>query len=312
MVVQPRKSRSASALVNFTWTFVGSTTYAACQWAMLAAVAKLGTPGMVGQFALAQTITIPIYSLTNLQLRAILATDASNRYKMGTYIALRYVTIVAALVLVAAVTLLSKYRRETAMTVLVFGAAKAIESISDILHGLIQQRERMDKIAVSLSLKGLLSLISMVAALLLFNSVMLGVVAMTLSWIVVLALYDRRATIEVATRADSNPAAARHLLAARWDYGEIRPLLHQAAPLGFAYLLIMLGPNIPRYLLERSRGEVELGLFAALVHLTLVGYQVVGALGQSASPRIAQCYCSGDVIGVRRWMIRLVTLGGLM
>jgi hypothetical protein len=37
---------------NFSWTFVGNVVYAACQWGILVALAKLGTPEMVGQFTL--------------------------------------------------------------------------------------------------------------------------------------------------------------------------------------------------------------------------------------------------------------------
>ena len=37
---------------NFAWTLTGNVVYAGCQWGMLMAIAKLGTPAMLGQFAL--------------------------------------------------------------------------------------------------------------------------------------------------------------------------------------------------------------------------------------------------------------------
>jgi hypothetical protein len=45
---------------NFAWTVLGNVTYAACQWGMLVALAKLGSPEMVGQFALGLAIGAPV------------------------------------------------------------------------------------------------------------------------------------------------------------------------------------------------------------------------------------------------------------
>ena len=58
-------------------------------------------------------------------------------------------------------------------------------------------------------------------------------------------------------------------------------------------MLISLNANIPRYFIEHYRGERELGIFAALAYLMVAGNTVVGALGQSASPRLARYYAEG-------------------
>ena len=71
----------------------GNGIYAVCQWSMLAVVAKIGTTDMVGRFALAQTITIPIYSFTNLQLRSVLATDTHRQihyFKLSSIAEVKY------------------------------------------------------------------------------------------------------------------------------------------------------------------------------------------------------------------------------
>ncbi|MGI8856402.1 MAG: hypothetical protein ACR2JW_11675, partial [Thermomicrobiales bacterium] len=59
---QPPGARSLRA--NFSWTFVGNVVYAACQWGMLVVLAKLGSPEVVGQFALGLAITAPVIMLT--------------------------------------------------------------------------------------------------------------------------------------------------------------------------------------------------------------------------------------------------------
>lgn len=59
--------------------------YTACQWGMLSVLSKLGTPQVVGQFALALAITTPIVFFFNLQLRIVQATDARSEYAFSDY-----------------------------------------------------------------------------------------------------------------------------------------------------------------------------------------------------------------------------------
>jgi hypothetical protein len=44
-----QRSRQLTLRVNFLWTLAGNVVYAACQWGILVALAKLGTPQMVGR-----------------------------------------------------------------------------------------------------------------------------------------------------------------------------------------------------------------------------------------------------------------------
>ncbi len=82
----------ASLRRNFSWTMLGNVFFAGCQWAMLAALAKLGSTEMVGQFALATAIATPIMVFSNLKLRAVLASDANDEYSFSDYFSLRLIT----------------------------------------------------------------------------------------------------------------------------------------------------------------------------------------------------------------------------
>src|SRR5207247_6401186 len=61
---------------DFAWTLAGNLVYAGCQWGMVMALAKLSTATAVGQFALGMAVTAPIFLFSNLNLRAIVATDS--------------------------------------------------------------------------------------------------------------------------------------------------------------------------------------------------------------------------------------------
>lgn len=150
---------------NVVWTLTGDATYAACQWGILIVIAKLGNAEMVGRFALGLAITAPVILFSNLALRPIQATDAKREYVFADYFGLRLITTVLSLVVIAGIVLIAGYRRETGLVILAVGAAKAVEAISDVFYGLLQQHERMDYIARSQLLKGPMSLAAMALAI---------------------------------------------------------------------------------------------------------------------------------------------------
>src|SRR5215216_2303218 len=156
---------------NFSWTLTGNAVYAASQWGMLVVLAKLSSPEKVGEFALGLAITAPVIMFTNLSLRSVQATDAKHQHQFGDYLALRLITSALALLIITGIVFLAGYREETALVILTIGVAKAIESISDVFYGLLQQQECMERIAKSMMIKGPLSLIALGLGILLTGSI---------------------------------------------------------------------------------------------------------------------------------------------
>ncbi len=113
---------------NFAWSFTGNVIYMASQWAMLAVLAKLGSPETVGQFALGLAVTAPIILFTNLQLRAVIATDARNENTFSDYFTLRIATTIFSIFITLGLVFISDYSRQTALVILVIGIAKVFES----------------------------------------------------------------------------------------------------------------------------------------------------------------------------------------
>jgi len=294
--------RPLSLRSNFSWTFVGNVVYAGCQWGMLMALAKLGSPEKVGQFALGLAVTAPIIMFSNLQLRAIQATDARREYRFGHYLALRLATTALSLLVIAGMA--CGYRVETALVILAVGLAKAFESLSDVVYGLLQAHERMDRIAMSMMIKGPLSLMALAFVVYLTASIAWGALALAGVWGLLLIAYDVPNGIRSLDHGDT--------LRPCWELPTLSRLAWLALPLGIVMMLLSLNANIPRYFIDHYWGERELGIFAALAYLMVAGNTVVSALGQSASPRLARLYADGDFRPFCRLLIRLVALGAGM
>jgi len=318
--VSPDRSMARLSLrANFSWTFAGNMVYAACQWGMLVVLAKLGTTEMVGQFALGLAVCAPVIMLTNLQLRAVQATDARREYTFGNYLALRFIGTAIGLIIIMGIVVVAGYRLDTALVILAIAVAKAFEALSDVFHGLLQQRERMDRIGKSLMIKGPLSLVVLSLGVYLTGSVLWGVVGMAAVWVLVLVSYDVRsgalilgASDRIGENAASDGQGEVSLLRPRGDIKTLAQLAWLALPLGLVMMLISLNINIPRYFLERHHGEAALGIFAALAYLRVAGDKVVAALGRAATPRLARYYACGDRASFRNLLVKLLLIGGLL
>ena len=302
----PTSARRLSLKTNFSWTFFGNLTYAACQWGMLSALAKLGTPEMVGQYALGLAITAPVVMLSNLQLRGVLATDANEEYRLSDYLTLRVITSAVALLAVVILVSISAYRQSTAFVIFGVAVAKSFESISDITYGYLQHRERMDRIAQSMMIRGLLGMIALWTGLVLTGSVLVGVVGMAAVWGAILVFFDLRGLRRDAPELPPI-AALLHPATMRWQ--SVWRLAVVAAPLGVVMMLVSLNVNLPRYAIQHYGGERSLGVFAAVAYTMVAGTTIIGALAQSATPRLAQYYAAGQVKRFWSLMGKLLLVG---
>lgn len=275
---------------NFSWVLRGNILYAASQWVILVVLAKLGSPEMVGRFTLGFAITAPLVLFFNLQLRTVFATDTEGQHPFQDHIALRLLTNALALLTVTSIVFGIGYNLEVALVIVLIGLMKIFESSSDMLHGLMQKKERMDLIAVSQMLRGFCSAIVFSIALYLTRSLLAAVLALAILWLVLLLFLDSPNAVRLLTARGEQFSMS--LLRPRWDRRQLQALAAQALPLGVVSMFISYYTSIPRYFLDAYHGEAVLGYFAAMAYLPVAGATVIEALGQSALPRLAKYYVS--------------------
>ncbi len=283
----PTGAPRASLRTNFAWTLVGNAVFGACQWAVLSLIAKLGSPEMLGEYALAVAVATPVAMFTHLNLRAVLATDAAARAGLGDYLAVRLATTLLGLAATAALAWAPGYPDGVDWIILLIGVALAADNLSDIFFGALQREERMDAIARSMMARGLLSTAGAAAGLWATGSIVTAATGLAAGRILVLAFHD----LPHGTRGhDLSRTGGR----TQWR------LFLTALPLGVVLMLVSLTSNMPRYAIEVFRGPAELGVFAATAAFLAAGSTVVNALGQSATARLARLYGNADLGAYRR------------
>src|SRR5260370_17074480 len=89
---------------EFRWALSSNIVYSICQWGFVVVLAKLGTPGDVGAYALGMAITSPILMFANFQGRNLVASDVRDEYSFGEHLSFRIVSLAFALAFLAPLT----------------------------------------------------------------------------------------------------------------------------------------------------------------------------------------------------------------
>lgn len=294
---QPRSLR-----INISWSVLGSVVHGMSQFGLLVALAKLGSPDMVGQFALGLAVVTPIFALLSLRLRTLQITDAKQDYDLRDYLGLRLATSVLALAVVAVIAL--RFDFEMCLLILALGASQAVESIRDVFQGQCQQAERMDKIACSRILQAPLTLLSISAGVLLTGSVACGVVCTIFARTAVLALYD------IPTGASILSRKVSATILPRFQPDLMVRLSWLALPVGLVAAAASLTLNLPRYFVAHYCDLAHVGLLAAIAYAVFPFRLLMDATQQSATPRVARHFAQGQMLQLRGLIRKYFALAG--
>ncbi len=277
------------------WTLAGNVGYSVCQYGILMVIAKVGSASQLGQFALGLAVATPVMMMTNLQLRSVLATDATSEYPVGAYVSLRLVGVSAALLTITAIA--CRYEQASRSVIVLVGVAKSVEAVGDIVQGVLQRAERFRRMAASLLWRGVTSLVLCAVLLGATRSLVVAVLGLALDWAAVVVTLDLPA------------ARAVGRLRVLWEPRSLRRLVCLAFPLGAVTSLLSLTTNVPRYAIEANLGTASLGHFAAMAYLMVAATQPILAIGVAASPQLGAAFVQ-DRAQYRRLVGRMLGIGG--
>jgi O-antigen/teichoic acid export membrane protein len=288
---------------NFAWTFAGNILYAGCQWGMLSALAKLGSASIVGQFTLGLAISAPVFMFTNLQLRAVQATDVNAEGWFADYFTLRMLATLFGLIVILGLLPFAGNSMSVRVVIILVSVSKCFECMSDVTAGLLQREEQLKRVAISLMIRGVTSVLVFTSTFAYSRNLALSIAGMSGVWLAVLVLYDLPNVRRFGRCHDSF---------FRFDRPALLRIVMLGLPLGWVATLSSLNTNIPRYFLQHHLGLADQGIFASLAYLVVVINLVVLALTQSVTTRLARFYAEGDLTRFRHVLTRLCLLGVLI
>lgn len=296
--VPPTAPKGLSLRENFSWTLLANIVHAASHWGILVTIARYGGPVEVGQFALALALSAPVILLLNLQLRSYQVTDSIGEYSDRQYIVLRIITSAFALI-VLSTTAIIVYTGTMKLIIIGVSGIKVVESISDIFHGVLHRRERLDRVSQSKIIR-CIGLFCIAFIFFVIGESLVQVTFVMAIWSMVMMVYDYTIIFQIVkteTRVNIEVEWLKMLASLAW----------KSAPLGLAMFFISINTNIPQYVLEAMKGEYELGVYSVMASFIVVGSTVIQSIGQSASPRLSRHVSKGELNKFNVLMLKMIT-----
>lgn len=255
---------------------IGQSVYIASQFCILVALARLGTVENVGQFGLATAIVTPIYWLTDLGLRTNKNTDADDTLTFANLFALRLGTSLVGFAMILLTAIFYAHDATTRAILIIYGAAKGVETLSDIAYGVLERHGQMRLFAQSIIVRGLGSLVAFTLILWQTDWVSGAFIAQLVVWTLVYVMHD----IRHARRLSANePKAISWTLV--WHAAK------DSRHLGVGRFLSALANAVPRFIIQHFVGLAGLGLFTAISYVLQASLMMMTAVTRSITGHLA-------------------------
>ena len=269
---------------NMLWNAAGNLIYLGCQWLVTVLVTNLGQFRDAGLLSIAMSVSATFQTLAMFGIRSYQVSDIENKYSNTCYVLFRLITCAAALVGCMGFSLVTGYRGEQLLCILLFMLFRLAENFSDVLHGIAQKNDRLDVAGKSFAIKGVGLLALFLLGYRLGGNLAVGLFAMAAFSIASTLVYDLPATRRVSDFRLSERGN-------RW----LR-LGRECLPLCAYLFLSSAMVTLPKLILERRCGGELLGAYSsifapAMLIQAAMGYvynpfaQMLAALRQKADHR---------------------------
>jgi O-antigen/teichoic acid export membrane protein len=136
------------------WNAAGNLLYLASQWVITVLVTVMGGLYDAGILSIAMSLSATFQTIALFGIRNYQVSDTKGRFHDSHYATLRAITCALAMVVCVLATLISGYDKSELLAVFLFMLFRLAECYSDVLHGIAQNRERLDLAGKSFAIKG--------------------------------------------------------------------------------------------------------------------------------------------------------------
>jgi O-antigen/teichoic acid export membrane protein len=274
------------------WGVIGQLTYVIGQFVVLSVLARFASPEDVGRFALAGAIIMPIFAFFNLGLRFNQASSVEQEGCFSVFIGLRFLTTTIGYMLILGIGFFFVTDDLTRWLLFIFGAAKAVETFSDLFYGIFQREQKMVLVARSQIARSLISSLLFSGLLIGLKSVEVAFTGHFFSWLFVAVLFDYK-NAKLASLVTERAVSFKSLFI----------LARESLPLGYAGFLAMLNASVPRLVIESVMGLAALGYFTVVAYALQAGTTVVMAISHSITSPLTGYSAEGKYRAFRQLLI---------
>jgi len=280
------------------FSIAGQLAYILGQMGVLSALAHFRGPEEVGQFGLALALTTPAFMFVNMGCQSSQASDVTQRYSFAEYAGLVLPLALLATLAAIGAGFVFASSEATFMIVVVIAFTKAVESVSKLSYGAFQQAGRVDKVAISLMLRGAFTLGLFIFLLSLGVETAVAFLAQLIVWSLLAFGRDYGLASRIAAGRFVWPST---------DFRRIWTLARETAPLGGSSMVNSLLVSLPRLFVEHYLGLAALGVLTVVNYIQQAGSMLFGAISPAIVNRFSR-FRQGSPDAAMKGTVRVLLL----
>lgn len=261
------------------WLLGGNLIFSLSQWLIMIMIARLASKENLGQYALALAIVLPIYALTNLQLRPLFILDDNGNRKYN-YSNFYYLRLLSSFIGILICIIFGFYYNEILLILLIVAGIKFLESLSDIIYAFYNSKDKTYLISKSLLLKGMGGVIACFLGLTYFNFNW-AIFFILLNYFLIWYFLDNKFILKT-----------KEISQKKLNF----KILNQAIPMGVTLGLVTLQSSIPRIFLNNYESTELVGILSVLSYFVVIGSIFINSICQYLSPKIVKFWIN-DIKG---------------
>ena len=179
---------------NFIWNIIGTTFNAFNSLFFMIIITRVNGLENAGIFTLAFSTACILYIIGIYAGRIYQVTEASKEITDKDYIANRIISCIIMIVIVIFFVIINQYDVYKSSILIILTMYKALEAFSDVLYGIMQKNELLEKAGKSTFMKAIISIIVFVIIDLSTKNLIISCLSIIVVFIAVILLYDIRKT----------------------------------------------------------------------------------------------------------------------
>ena len=186
---------------NFIWNIIGTSFNAFNSLFFMIIVTRVNGTNDAGIFTLAFSTACILYYIGVYAGRIFQVTENEN-INDKEYIVNRIMSVILMILFSVLFVLIKRYDIYKSSIFIIICMYKALEAVSEVLFGILQKNDLLDKVGKSFFVKSVFSLIAFIIVNIIFKNIIIASLMIVLSNLIVIIVYDIKNVLEVIDKKE--------------------------------------------------------------------------------------------------------------
>lgn len=175
---------------NFIWNMVGSTVNAFTSLVFMIIVTRINGTNIAGIFTFSFSLACLFQVISNYSGRTFQVTNNDSKIKDSDFVYNRITSCIIMAIFLIIYLIIKDYDTYKNIMIILFAIYRIIESLAEVMYGIIQKNNELYKVGISLFLKGLLGTIVFLLVDYFTNNILMTLFFLIFTCIIITILYD--------------------------------------------------------------------------------------------------------------------------